>query len=185
MISVKDFILYGENKKIICGPLSFEIVKNTINCIQGPNGAGKSSFIKYLINKNSAHSGLLKITNPKTTFSYLPQFYSNDFQLPTTIQQILSAFQVKSKYMSDEIPEDLLWRTCSGGEKQKILLDIVLNTKADILLLDEPLNNLDEKSKLNLWNALENILNSNQIKSVVIISHESPTITNYHRILIK
>lgn len=182
MISTNDFTIYGTNENKICGPLNLKIKENCITLIQGPNGAGKSSFLKYLVTAKGTHSGQLLLEHNNFNFSYLPQNYSNDFQLPASLKDILNAFEVKEKHLSSGLSPDLLWRTCSGGEKQRILLDIVLNRKADILLLDEPLNNLDEKSKEALWKSLQMILTTNIVRAIVIVSHEVPPFSEYEKV---
>jgi ABC-type Mn2+/Zn2+ transport system ATPase subunit len=182
MIITQDFYIYGSKKHKLCGPLNFTVNENVITLIQGINGAGKSSFLKYLVNGSGSHKGELKLKNTNLKFSYLPQHYTNDFQYPATLNDILQAFKVKTKYLSETLSPNLTWRTCSGGEKQRILLDIVLNRKADILLLDEPTNNLDEESKNILWKSLQTSIDTKKFRAVVVVSHENPSFLQYEKV---
>jgi ABC-type Mn2+/Zn2+ transport system ATPase subunit len=185
MIKALDLNIFGPHKNKICGPLNFSINENVITLIQGKNGAGKSTFLKYLAQQKGLHTGHIDLKKSDLHFAYLPQNYTNDFQSPTTLNDILKAFKVKTKYLSAGLSPHLIWRTCSGGEKQRILLDIVLNRKADILLLDEPTNNLDETSKHILWSSLKSLLNANTFRAIVVVSHENPNFSDYEKVLLK
>jgi ABC-type Mn2+/Zn2+ transport system ATPase subunit len=185
MIKALDLNIFGPHKNKICGPLNFTINENGITLIQGTNGAGKSTFLKYLTERKGLQTGHLKFKNSDYTFSFLPQNYTNDFQSPTTLNDIFNAFKVKTKYLTATLSPHLIWRTCSGGEKQRILLDIVFNRSADILLLDEPTNNLDETSKHLLWSSLKTLLSAKAFRAIVVVSHENPSFSDYEKILLK
>jgi ABC-type Mn2+/Zn2+ transport system ATPase subunit len=185
MIRALDLNIFDRNKNKLCGPLNFNIHENVITLIQGANGSGKSTFLKFLSERKDLHTGLIELKNSDYNFSYLPQFYTNDYQSPATLDDILKAFKVKTKYLSENLSPYLIWGTCSGGEKQRILLDIVLNRKADILLLDEPTNSLDEISKHLLWNSLKTLLNSKAFRTIVVVSHENPSISEIEKINLK
>lgn len=184
MITAQDLNIFGPHQQKLCGPLNFTINENVITLIQGTNGAGKSTLLKYLVEGTGSHTGLLK-TTPHQRLAYLPQHYTNDFQSPVCLKDLLQAFNVKTKYLTSALSPDLIWRSCSGGEKQRILLDIVLNRQADILLLDEPTNNLDEASKLLLWKALNTILKAKIFRALVVVSHENPSFTQYEKVSLK
>lgn len=185
MISAENFTLYNIDRKKIFGPLSFKIKEGAVTIIHGKNGSGKTSLLNYFVHKRGFHTGKFNLARKNINFSYLPQTHCKDDQSPTRVKDLLDAFKVSERHLSREISEDLLWRTCSGGEKQRILLDIVLNRPADILLLDEPLNNLDESSKDAFWNSIETVLIRRVIGALAIVSHEAPSISEYEKVYIK
>ena len=59
----------------------------------------------------------------------------------------------------------------SGGQRQKVLLARSLCTASKLLILDEPSNNLDSKSKKELYQTVID-LNKNQNMTVIMITHD-------------
>ena len=135
--------------------------------IFGPNGAGKSTFLRAILGLLNPISGLLTVFNQipqrgNSAIGYLPQsrgtlpthqltgytllaaaLHANRYGLPHTtavakahIHEILNL--VEGEHLARRPFNEL-----SGGERQRLLLAQSLLGKPKILLLDEPLNNLD------------------------------------------
>lgn len=144
----------------------------TINCgefvaIIGPNGAGKTTLFRLLLGLQQPVSGTIKIFNeaPKRgnpQIGYVPQRHIFDDE--TNVESIelvrlgfsgkqwgLSLFSQKDRQAALEALEavgamDLAHRSLgvlSGGELQRIFLAEALVSNPSVLLLDEPLSNLD------------------------------------------
>jgi ABC-type Mn2+/Zn2+ transport system ATPase subunit len=183
MISATNFVLYNNHKQKIAGPLHFSIQSKKMTIIRGPNGSGKSSLLKHMATKKYLSTGELQCPT-SAEIAYFPQDYANDFQIPASIDEIFKAFAIKQedRTLTSELNADLLWRTCSGGEKQRVLLDIILAQKFKVLLMDEPLNNLDYISKEKLWKKLLSILKYEHVQSIIVVSHELPEDIGYDEI---
>ncbi len=140
--------------------------------IFGPNGAGKSTFLKALLGLVQPHQGQVKID--KKTIAYLPQEmdtlpvdYSVSGFLKSTVrgarwglpnltsvrQEIETALhQVDALHLQDHLLKNL-----SGGERKRVMLAAVLMESPAILLLDEPLANLDPHYQTELLSLIDQL----------------------------
>ncbi len=149
----------------------------------GVNGIGKTTIIKILMGEEIADSGKVIISPEYLKIGYLKQF--NEFEESTTISEKLNSFTVSlstrannsnyRKKLKDSLiklgfkERDLNKKISklSGGEKTKLSLCMALSENPDMLVLDEPTNNLDIDSIK--W--LEEFLNSVN-KTILIVSHD-------------
>ncbi len=129
--------------------------------IFGPNGAGKSTFLKGLLNIFPHTSGKILLDKQKIVYlpqemEALPMDYSvkNFLQLLVRPNQLGIPFCTKvDKQRCEElliqvggIPlKDKRLKDLSGGERKRVMLAALLLEKPDIVLLDEPLANLDPR----------------------------------------
>lgn len=137
-------------------PLTFQIRSGDRAHIKGNNGAGKTTLIKLITGNLNSSGG--NIRRAEFTYLYLDQDY-------TLIKPDMSVFEQVQYYNSRNLQEHELkslliytqferpaWdKKCevlSGGEKMKLSLCClaVSNHTPDMLILDEPTNNLDVKS---------------------------------------
>ncbi|GAB5458975.1 MAG: ABC-F family ATP-binding cassette domain-containing protein [Henriciella sp.] len=122
----------------------------------GPNGAGKTTLIKLLLGELAADSGSVKL-NPSLDVTYLDQ--SRDTLKPTdTLWEALTPsggdsimVQGHARHVAG-YAKDFLFKPAqlrqpvsalSGGERNRLTLAIALAKAADVLVLDEPTNDLD------------------------------------------
>lgn len=157
--------------------LSFSIRSGDRIKITGNNGSGKTTLIKMMIGAIEPISGVIEIMN--FNYLYIDQEYS-------IINNELSVFEQVESFNDRHLLEHELkmllhryqfsngvWdRKCiqlSGGEKMKLLLCClsISNNMPDVLILDEPTNNLDIYSQKNLVSAVKNFSGT-----VIAISHD-------------
>ena len=158
--------------------------------LEGDNGAGKTTFINMLaltagrISKkalpdrgtvrfnNTAYNGdgldPLKAADIREKhFCIYPQ---KTFFLPVSTRDnylILNGTDPqKTKRFSDQQFPDLL----SGGQQQKVLMDIVLDDKKPVWFLDEPLTNLDAERRLYFWKTLRQSYDR-ALRTIFFIDH--------------
>lgn len=155
----------------IIGPLSFSLKLGEIVGIWGSNGCGKSTLLRTLINKTHIFEGSLKL-KPKTTIAW-------QMQQPIRLKEMpLNGYDYLRYAKADLEPPDCMipWLDqridkLSGGQFQLLTVWAVLGSLAEIVLLDEPTNNLDPKGE----KILIEILKTKQYmlqKSILLVSHE-------------
>lgn len=158
-------------------PLSFQLRSGDRIRIEGRNGSGKTTLLHLLTGQLAPATGTIY----RADFSclYIDQLYS-------ALNPALSVFEQVQQYNSRHLPEHALkmllhyhqfarevWnrpvKALSGGEKMKLLLCcmVVSTDKPDMLILDEPTNNLDIHSLEVLTEAVRSFDGT-----LVLISHD-------------
>jgi len=170
-------VTYGFDDKPLWEALTFQIRSGDRLHITGNNGAGKTTLLKVITGVLAPVNG--HINRTEFTYLYLDQDY-------TIINQSLNIFEQIQHYNSRNLQEHELkslliysqferhtWdKKCgvlSGGEKMKLSLCClaVSNHTPDILILDEPTNNLDVQS-LDVFTAAIKHFNG----TLLVISHD-------------
>jgi len=165
--------------KVLIDDLSFKVPAGAIVGIIGPNGAGKSTLFKMIAGKEQPDSGEVKIgqtvkmslidqsreglQNDKTVFDNIAEgrdiLQVGQFEIPA--RQYLGRFNFKGSDQS-KIAGQL-----SGGERGRLHLAKTLLAGGNVLLLDEPSNDLDVETLRALEDALLEFAGS-----VMVISHD-------------
>ncbi len=169
MIKVKN-LTFG-HKGALTSPLSFELGPGEVILINGKNGSGKTTLAKTINGDIALLSGSIERTL-KT--SYLPQYYTPSLNLALTIGELASLYGVSDKvnsFLLSDIPASLHWSELSGGMKQRMMLALSLARGAEVLILDEPANHLDQKGIEDLCFLLTVLLKEDLIKALIVISH--------------
>lgn len=158
-------------------PLSFQVSSGERVEIKGNNGSGKTTLLQLILRKLSATTGALYTAD----FNYilLDQEYSIIDAKKTVFEQIsqynernLTEQEIKDYLFHHRFPYSSWDKSCnslSGGEKMKLVLCcmIVSNHQPDLLILDEPTNNLDIHSQEILLQTVRNFQGT-----ILVISHD-------------
>lgn len=168
---------YG-SQTLWTSPLTFTIRSGERICLEGNNGSGKTTLVKLLTDALSPTSGELYRADFSTL--YIDQEYSLlDPQL-TLVEQIqrfnnrnLPEHELKMFLHVHQFPKEVWNKKCdqlSGGEKMKLILccAIIKDNAPDLLILDEPTNNLDLYSQEILTRSIRNYQGT-----VLLISHDA------------
>ncbi len=190
IIEVKNLTL-GYDKHIVLKNLNFEIKDGDFVCVVGPNGSGKSTLIKGLLRLIKPIKGKIIYNNLKQNFiGYMPQETQIDKNFPASVYEIvlsgtlnrlglISFYTKKEKDIADDNLKLLnisnlknkSFSSLSGGQRQKVLLARSLCATSKLLILDEPSNNLDSKSKKDLYSLIVD-LNKNKGITIIMITHD-------------
>jgi ATP-binding cassette ChvD family protein len=156
----------GFGDRVLVRDLSFSLPKNGIVGVIGPNGVGKTTLFKMVVGLEPVDSGTLKV-GETVKISYVDQAREGldptktvwelvsdglDFikvgnvEMPS--RAYVSAFGFKGP--DQQKPAGVL----SGGERNRLNLALTLKQGGNLLLLDEPSNDLDVETLGSLENAL-------------------------------
>lgn len=144
----------------------FSITKPGIYTITGSNGSGKTTFIEneLKINTNKVKDVAYfaqKNWKYKTSVEKYLHFPKTN---PSLVQKYCELFSVDNCYLEKDI------QLLSGGEFVKVELVRTLALDSSIIILDEPTNNLDNKSSEILANILSELAKT---KIIYLVSHDT------------
>jgi len=184
LIKVENLSVVLDGQRII-KDVSFELKKEEVLAIVGPNGAGKSVLLKTLL-------GLFPIAGGKiewgkdVTCGYLPQRFHIDHYLPMTVKEFLK-LKPNPKYTMEKVLElvetDKHWlnknlATFSSGQLQKILLAWAIIDQPQVLLFDEPTENVDVVAQESIYDLLHHLQDTLGI-AIILISHDLSVVYHY------
>ncbi len=184
LLKVESISVVLDDLKIV-KDVSFELKKEEVLAIVGPNGAGKSVLLKTLLGLFPVASG--KITWGKgVTYGYLPQRFHIDHYLPMTVEEFLR-LKSNPKYSIHKVLElveiDRHWlgknlSTFSSGQLQKILLAWAIIDQPQVLLFDEPTENVDVVAQESIYDLLHHLQDTLGI-AIILVSHDLSVVYHY------
>ena len=190
LIELKNVTL-GYDNHIVLKNINLNIEEDDFICVVGPNGSGKSTLIKGILGLIKPLKGKVIYNGLKQNFiGYMPQETKVDANFPASVFEIvlsgtlnslgLKPFYTKKekelalnslKILHIESLKDKCFADLSGGQRQKVLLARSLCSTSKLLILDEPSNNLDTKSKETLYKTIID-LNKNHNITIIMITHD-------------
>ncbi len=173
-----------ENKSIFSG-LSVSIMRGDKLGIIGPNGAGKTTLLKVLLGKMKPTSGSIKLGS-NLEITYFDQLREQLDEEKTVAENVGDGYdhvgtgEAKKHilgYLQDFLFTPDRSRTqvkfLSGGERNRILLAKLFTKQANVIVLDEPTNDLDTET---LEMLEERMMNFNG--TLLLVSHDREFLNN-------
>ena len=168
---------YGD--KILFKGLSFKLPPNGIVGVIGPNGAGKSTLFKLITGQEKPDAGSIRL-GETVKLAYVDQS-RDDLKPNDTVWQAISGGLDVIKVGNRELvsrsyvgsfnfkggDQQKKVGLLSGGERNRVHLAKTLTEGGNVILLDEPTNDLDIETLQNLEDALEQFAGC-----AVVISHD-------------
>jgi energy-dependent translational throttle protein EttA len=168
---------YGEN--LLIEDLSFRMPPGGIVGVIGPNGAGKTTLFRMITGQETPDKGNLRIGDT-VKLAYVDQsrdVLKADNSIWQEITDGQDVVQLGNREMNSRAyvgrfnfsgtDQQKKVGTLSGGERNRVHLAKVLKSGANVILLDEPTNDLDVNTMRALEEALENFAGC-----AIIISHD-------------
>ncbi|SDG19515.1 ATP-binding cassette protein, ChvD family [Lentzea fradiae] len=174
-----DKLKKGFGDRVLINDLSFTLPRNGIVGVIGPNGVGKTTLFKTIVGLEQPDAGSVKV-GETVLLSYVDQnrggidpkknvwevvsggldyIHVGNVEMPS--RAYVSAFGFKGP--DQQKPAGVL----SGGERNRLNLALTLKLGGNLILLDEPTNDLDVETLGSLENALEQFPGC-----AVVISHD-------------
>ncbi|MGO2010317.1 MAG: ATP-binding cassette ATPase Uup [Pseudoalteromonas sp.] len=171
--------------KVIANDFSTLVMRGDRIGLVGPNGIGKTTLLKLLFGDLAADSGDIK-QGVNLEFAYFDQYRQKLDEEATVQDNVAEGKQEvmmggRSRHVLGYL-QDFLFpparartpvKALSGGEKNRLLLAKLFLKPSNILVLDEPTNDLD----IETLELLEDIINQYQ-GTVLIVSHDREFIDN-------
>jgi iron complex transport system ATP-binding protein len=196
MLQVRD-IRFSYAEPVLNG-LSFEVGAGRMLAVLGPNGSGKSTLLKTIVGILSPSSGSVLIDGRDLTkasrreaarlIGYVAQESAVRFPL-TALEFVLQGRFAQGRVIGFESEEDereahrameltetksfasRVVSELSGGERQRVMLARALASRPRLLVLDEPVANLDISHQVKVLDLVSRLVADEQM-SAVVVTHE-------------
>ena len=180
----------------ILSDVSFTVAPGQFTGLIGPNGAGKTTLLRVILGLTPPTEGRVLLNgSPKTRqggglIGYVPQKLAIDQDMPLRARDVVGlgidgnklGFPLPSASRRRRVTEaleavgaesyaDARIGELSGGEQQRVLIAHALIGRPKLLLLDEPLANLDLKSEQGIVSVLAGLAHEQGI-AVLISAHD-------------
>lgn len=205
MIQIENLSFAYPQKEVLKN-INLDIAPADFCALIGPNGSGKSTLLKAIAgllspqaesNVTLQHQVISRLSAMELAkiLAYVPQHQDIVFDYPVFDTILMGRFPHQSHWstMSQkdaDIVEDIMHKTnlthlrdrmlsqLSGGELQRTMIARAMAQQTPILLLDEPLSNLDITHKYEIMDILKE-LNQNERVTIIIILHEFSFVKRY------
>ena len=197
MIEVKD-LTYGYADKPVFNNLTFSIEEGGFYAVMGANGSGKTTLLRLVSGMLTPQEGRVLVDGTEVLrykarelaqkMSFVRQHPQTDFEF-SAFETVLMGRNPYQRHLQNEsehdwkIVEECMRQTntwhlrfakpseMSGGELQRVMLARALAQQTPVMLLDEPISNLDIAHQFDILDLLRTI-NHREHKTVMIVLHD-------------
>ena len=203
-IKIRDAVKkYGDNT--IISDLSLDIKEGEFFILLGPSGCGKTTLLRMIAGFNSIEGGDFyfgdtRINDMDPAKRNIGMVFQNYAIFPNMTVEKNVAFGLKNRKLpSDEIASktdqflklmkideyrDRMPERLSGGQQQRVALARALAITPDVLLMDEPLSNLDAKLRVEMRTVIKQIQNDVGITTVYVTHDQEEAMAVSDRIAV-
>ncbi len=197
----------GYREKTVWRNANFEFDRGEFIAVIGPNGAGKTTLFRLILGLQQPIAGSLTIfggppTRGNPRIGYVPQRHIIDSETSVECLELVrlglsgkrwgfNPFSHKDSEAAMEAlravdASELAHRplgVLSGGELQRVFLAEALVSNPDILLLDEPLSNLDLRRETELLHLVNNVVRSRGVTAILIAHNINPLLPHLNKVM--
>ena len=143
---------YGAN--VLLNNVSLSVHRNDRIALIGSNGCGKTTLLRLIMGEESCDSGEIKVSS-NIKIIYMSQIIHFDDENATILETLRNAVGLPEEKVRGILARfrfkatDVLKKVgnLSGGEKSRLKLCLLMQSKANFMILDEPTNHLDIESR--------------------------------------
>src|SRR5271154_1477622 len=212
-VGVQSDLITAENltagypHKTVWQNANFSFGRGEFVAVIGPNGAGKTTLFRMLLGLQQPISGSIKIfgNSPKRgnpQIGYVPQRHLIDSETNIECLELVRLGLSGKKWGFNPFSHDdrdaalaaleavgaaeLAHRPLgglSGGELQRIFLAEALVSNPDILLLDEPLSNLDLRRETEMLHLIDDVVRKRGVTALLIAHNINPLLPHLDKVM--
>ena len=191
-LTIKD-ASFGYGKTTIVENLNLTLLPGEIVLLEGANGSGKTTIMKTLKGEIPLLSGEFNMCNE---VSYVPQEHvivkDSIFSVYDVMQTADSSQWGKLKDKCDNLLTivglenfgNRKFGELSGGQRQKVIIARSLINSPKLLLMDEPINHIDKKTKDELGMVLRRVAKDDNC-AILLTSHTDEWLDYHHTIALE
>ncbi len=197
----------GYREKVVWRDADFAFGRGEFVAVIGPNGAGKTTLFRMLLGLQPALAGSIRILGAEprrgnTRIGYVPQRHTIDSDTNIEAQELVrlglsgkrwgfnpfgrsdqrAALDALEAVGATELARRPLG-VLSGGELQRVFLAEALVSKPDILLLDEPLSNLDIRRETELLHLVNDVVRRRGVTALLIAHNINPLLPHLDKVV--
>ncbi|MDF2821940.1 MAG: transporter ATP-binding protein [Clostridiales bacterium] len=194
---------YGDN--VIIPNLSVDIENGELFTLLGPSGCGKTTLLRMIAGFNSIEGGQIKFNNDvindlpahKRNIGMVFQSYAifPHLTVRQNVEYGMKMRKVKKTIMKKKVDDILhvvridtyqnrLPERLSGGQQQRVALARAIVIEPTVLLMDEPLSNLDAKLRIEMRSAIKDIQKKVGITTVYVTHDQEEALAISDRIAV-
>lgn len=194
MIEIRNIYAGYKKEKSVLNNISFKLEKGTLNSLVGPSGCGKTTMLKILAGFMQPYSGSIlcggkNITDTPVQNRGMAMVFQNyalwphmsvfdniayglklkktaKAEIQKRVDKMIRLVELDACDLNKIHPQEL-----SGGQQQRVALARALVTEPEILLMDEPLSNLDAKVRQRLRIQIREIQKRLAV-TIVYVTHD-------------
>jgi zinc transport system ATP-binding protein len=198
VIEVRD-VCFSYGTQEVLHNVSFAIGTRSLVAVVGPNGGGKTTLLKLLLGALVPRYGMIRVLGEtpeagRTRVGYVPQAIPFDPRFPVSVREVVLMGRVgKSRFgMYGGADVDVMRRSLervhlgsfeqrafselSGGERQRVMIAQALAGGSELLLLDEPVANIDPEHASLMYELFRELTAE---VTVMMVSHNLGVVTGH------
>lgn len=205
VISISGLDFRFDNGPRVLEDVNLEVSEGDFASVIGPNGGGKTTLVKLIVGLLAPTTGEILVfgrspVKARPRIGYMPQHAMMDPRFPVRACDVVMMGRLRPRpsfgrySQADRAAADETlakvgledqgtrpFSDLSGGQRQRVLLARALVTDPDLLLLDEPAANLDQKVERDFFDLLEEL---NRRLTIVLVSHDLGFVAGFVRTVI-
>ena len=193
-------INFAYNHIPILEDITLKVYKKDFLGIIGPNGGGKTTLLKIVLGVLKPTSGKITIFGKspdkgRSLIGYVPQLFNFHRDFPITVLDVVLMGQLRKTHIGHHytLEDGILAQNAlqqvemlafkdrhisklSGGQLQRVMIARALISKPKLLVLDEPLSNIDSRWQTSFYQLLKHL---KQSMAIMLVTHDTSALLTY------